>query len=150
MASIRKCLHSDPESKECKRLLRAEKLVEKVVQKVTKALEKNQHMTAVRQLVPTGDDEGLIKEVKDQVHILREDGTIPAAAGNVLISRLVEMACQSYYEVSPHVQTTAFTTIHLSNFRHSQAAKRPKNTATNPSNTTRTPSTASSTAPSTS
>jgi DnaJ family protein C protein 3 len=150
MASIRKCLHSDPESKECKRLLRAEKLVEKVVQKVTKALEKNQHMTAVRQLVPTGDDEGLIKEVKDQVHILREDGTIPAAAGNVLISRLVEMACQSYYEVSPHVQTTTFTTIHLSNIHHSQAAKRLKNTATNPSNTTRTPSTASSTAPSTS
>ncbi|KAK4124207.1 TPR-like protein [Parathielavia appendiculata] len=98
MASIRKCLHSDPESKECKRLLKVERMVEKVVQKVTKALEKQQHMTAVRQLVPSTDGEGLIKEVKDQVHLLREDGTIPKAAGNVLITRLVEMACQAYYE----------------------------------------------------
>jgi DnaJ family protein C protein 3 len=100
MASIRKCLHSDPDSKECKRLLKVEKQVEKAVQKVTKALEKNQHMTAVRQLVPSTDGEGLIKEVKDQVHLLREDGTIPKAAGNVLVLRLVEMACQAYYEVS--------------------------------------------------
>ncbi|KAG7284109.1 hypothetical protein NEMBOFW57_010470 [Staphylotrichum longicolle] len=98
MTSIRKCLHSDPESKECKRLLKIEKQVDKVVQKVTKALEKNQHMTAVRQLVPSTDGEGLIKEVKDQVHMLREDGTIPKAAGNVLIARLVEMACQAYHE----------------------------------------------------
>ncbi|GAB1317298.1 Tetratricopeptide repeat and J domain-containing co-chaperone dnj1 [Madurella fahalii] len=98
MAAIRKCLHSDPDSKVCKRLLKEEKMVEKVVQKVTKALEKNQQMTAVRQLVPSGESEGLINEVKDQVRILREDGTIPKAAGNVLLSRLVEMACQAYYE----------------------------------------------------
>ncbi|KAL2135682.1 hypothetical protein VTI74DRAFT_7363 [Chaetomium olivicolor] len=100
IASIRKCLHSDPDSKECKRLLKIEKMVEKVVAKVTKALEKNQHMTAVRQLVQTKDGEGLIKEVKDQVHVLREDGTIPKAAGNALIARLVGMACQSYYETN--------------------------------------------------
>jgi len=100
MASIRKCLHSDPDSKMCRRLLKDEKMVEKVAQKVTKAVEKNQYMTAVRQLVPTADGEGLIKEVKDQVQALRDDGTIPKAAGNVLVSRLVEMVCQCYYEVS--------------------------------------------------
>ncbi|KAK4156411.1 hypothetical protein C8A00DRAFT_41092 [Chaetomidium leptoderma] len=100
MASIRKCLHSDPDSKECKRLLKAEKMVEKMVQKVTKALEKNQHMSAVRQLVPSADGEGLIQEVKDQARTLREDGTIPKTAGNILVARLVEMACQSYYESS--------------------------------------------------
>ncbi|KAK4244678.1 hypothetical protein C7999DRAFT_17084 [Corynascus novoguineensis] len=98
MASIRKCLHSDPDSKRCKRLLKEEKQVDKVLQKVTKALGKGQYMTAVRQLVPSGEGEGLIKEVKDQVQVLREDGTIPKAAGNVLIARLVEMACQAYYE----------------------------------------------------
>ncbi|KAK4185272.1 hypothetical protein QBC35DRAFT_439687 [Podospora australis] len=98
MAAIRKCLHSDPENKVCKRLLREEKAAEKVVQKVQKALDKGQPMTAVRQLVPTGDDEGLISEVKAQVQRLREDGTIPRSAGNALVSRLVEMACQAYYE----------------------------------------------------
>ncbi|KAK4237218.1 hypothetical protein C8A03DRAFT_44903 [Achaetomium macrosporum] len=98
MASIRKCLHSDPESKRCKRLLNIEKKVEKAVQKATKALEKNQHMTAVRQLVPSADGDGLIKEVKEQVAELRADGTIPKAARNVLVARLVGMACQAYYE----------------------------------------------------
>ncbi|KAK4108150.1 TPR-like protein [Canariomyces notabilis] len=100
MAAIRRCLHSDPDSKVCKRLLKEEKLVDKVLQKVTKALEKNQHMTAVRQLVPSAEGDGLIKEVKEQVSRLREDGTIPKAAGNVLVSRLVGMACQAYYESS--------------------------------------------------
>ncbi|KAK4464208.1 hypothetical protein QBC42DRAFT_263655 [Cladorrhinum samala] len=100
MAAIRKCLHSDPDNKTCKKLLREEKSTEKVVQKVQKALDKSQPMTAVRQLVPTGEDEGLIKEVKAQVLQLREDGIIPQAAGNKLVTRLVEMACQAYYESS--------------------------------------------------
>ncbi|KAK0648818.1 hypothetical protein B0T16DRAFT_456271 [Cercophora newfieldiana] len=100
MAAIRKCLHSDPDSKVCKKLLRQEKNVEKALQKITKALEKNQPTTAARQLVPTGEDEGLIKEVKDQVKALREDGTIPLSVGDALVSRLVAMACQAYYESS--------------------------------------------------
>ncbi|EGS19372.1 uncharacterized protein CTHT_0048310 [Thermochaetoides thermophila DSM 1495] len=98
MSSIRKCLHSDPDSKVCKRLLRDEKAVEKAVQKISKALEKNQYMTAVRQLVPSADDEGLISEVKKQVQALRDEGHLPKRAGNALLSRLVEMACQAYYE----------------------------------------------------
>ncbi|KAK4179731.1 hypothetical protein QBC36DRAFT_321919 [Triangularia setosa] len=96
--AIRKCLHSDPDNKVCKRLLREEKATIKVMEKVRKALDKGQQMTAVRQLVPTSDSEGLIKEVKDQVHSLREDGSIPKAAPNELLSRLVEMTCQAYYE----------------------------------------------------
>ncbi|KAH6614781.1 hypothetical protein B0J18DRAFT_309337 [Chaetomium sp. MPI-SDFR-AT-0129] len=98
MASIRKCLHSDPDSKECKRMLKVEKQVEKTIQKIIKALEKSQHMTAARHLVPSSDGDGLIKEVKEQVQELRGAGVIPKAAGEALTSRLVEMACQAYYE----------------------------------------------------
>jgi len=98
MAAIRKCLHSDPDSKVCKKLLKQEKSVEKAFQRVSKALEKNQPTTAARQLVPTGEDQGLIKEVRDQVRVLREDGTIPPAVDDVLVARLVAMACQAYYE----------------------------------------------------
>ena len=98
MKAIRKCLHSDPDSKVCKKLLRQEKNVDKALQKIVKALDKNQPTTAVRQLVPTGEDEGLIKEVKDQVKALREDGTIPPSVSDALVSRLVSMACQAYYE----------------------------------------------------
>lgn len=99
MAAIRKCLHSDPDSKVCKKLLKEEKAVDKTLQKVTKALEKNQPMTAVRHLVSTSDSDGLIKEVKAQVQTFRDDGIIPQSAGNGLVAQLVEMACQAYYEV---------------------------------------------------
>ncbi|KAL1841021.1 hypothetical protein VTJ49DRAFT_4980 [Mycothermus thermophilus] len=100
LASIRKCLHSDPDSKECKRLLKVQKAVEKTMQKVTKAMDKKQYMSGVKPLVPSSEGQGLIKEVKDQVHLLREDGTIPKNAPNHLISKLVEIACQAYYETN--------------------------------------------------
>lgn len=115
MAAIRKCLHSDPDSKMCKRLLRQEKTVEKALKKATSALDKNQHMTSVRQLVPTADSEGLIKEVKDQVKELVDDGTIPKSVKNTLVARLVGMACQAYYEASPlhrHLLLTSVLTHH--------------------------------------
>lgn len=97
---VRKCLISDQDSKICRRLLREEKAVDKTIKAVETALERNQPATAAKQLVPTGDNEGLIKEVKDAVAELRADGTIPATAGNVLVSQLVGMACQAYYTVS--------------------------------------------------
>jgi DnaJ family protein C protein 3 len=100
MAQARKCLHSDPESKICKKLLKQEKSIHKTLEKVTKALEKNQPMTAVKQLVQSGEDEGLIKEVQDQIQALQADGTIPKTARSALVSTLLEMACRAYYDVS--------------------------------------------------
>lgn len=99
MNQIRKCLISDQDSKICRKLLREEKSVDKTMKAVETALERKQPATAAKQLVPSGDDDGLIKEVKDSVAALRADGTIPAAAGNSLVSQLVGMACQAYYTV---------------------------------------------------
>ncbi|KAK4159660.1 hypothetical protein QBC43DRAFT_326851 [Cladorrhinum sp. PSN259] len=100
MTAIRKCLHSDPENKACKKLLKQEKAADKVLQKVQKALDKSQPMTAVRNLVPTTENDGLITEVKYQVQELREQEIIPKSASDKLIARLVEMACRAYYEAS--------------------------------------------------
>jgi len=99
MAQIRKCLHSDPDSKVCKALLRQEKTVDKTMAKVNKAFGKNQPSTGTKYLVPSGEDLGLIQEVKDQDEALRNDGTIPAAAPRTLITNLVGLACQGHYEV---------------------------------------------------
>lgn len=101
MAAIRKCLQSDPDSKRCRKLLNQEKAVNKALQKVMKSLEKSQPTTAARQLVPTSEGEGLIQAVKDQVAELRKDDTIPSAVSDALVARLVTLACQAYYEVSP-------------------------------------------------
>lgn len=100
MAQIRKCLHSDPDSKVCKKLLKQEKAVEKTLAKVEKAFGKNQPMTGTKLLIPSGEDAGLIKEVEQQVAELRKDGFIPPTASNHLPAMLVELACQGYYEVS--------------------------------------------------
>lgn len=104
LAAIRKCLHSDPDSKVCARLLKEEKMTDKLVQKAIKALVKKQPMTAVKNLVPNSDGEGLIQEVKSQVEKLRADGIIPKTAGNALVGQLVELACHAYFEVSQRVK----------------------------------------------
>jgi DnaJ family protein C protein 3 len=98
-AQIRKCLHSDPDSKSCKKLHRQEKTVEKVLAKINKNFEKRQFSSAIKLLVPSGEDAGLIKELKDTVASLKEAGTIPATAPNDLVFRVVEMACEAYTEV---------------------------------------------------
>ncbi|KAI3393522.1 hypothetical protein diail_4158 [Diaporthe ilicicola] len=100
MAQIRKCLHSDPDSKVCKKLLKEEKAVEKTIAKIEKAFGKNQPMTGTKLLIPSAEEAGLIQEVKEQVAELREQGIIPPAAPSLLVSKLVEMACQGYYEMN--------------------------------------------------
>lgn len=100
MAQIRKCLHSDPDSKICKKLLKEEKAIEKTIAKVEKAFGKSQPMTGTKLLIPSGEDAGLIKEVTEQIAELKKDKYIPEATPSQLLTRLMELACQGYYEVS--------------------------------------------------
>ncbi|OLN87660.1 DnaJ subfamily C member 3 [Colletotrichum chlorophyti] len=100
MSQTRKCLHSDPDSKPCKRLLKQQKAIEKTLARVTKAFDKNQPMTGVKLLIDSADETGLISDIKTQVDELRADGTIPATAPSALYIQVVEMACQGYYEMN--------------------------------------------------
>jgi DnaJ family protein C protein 3 len=124
---IRKCLISDQDSKVCRRLLREEKAIDKTIKAVESALERKQPATAAKQLVPSGDNDGLIKEVKDAVEALRTDGTIPATAGNALVSQVVGLACQAYYVVSrrnpPHELLTFRITNTPSQMKKADKAK---------------------------
>ncbi|KAI1149703.1 DnaJ domain-containing protein [Nemania diffusa] len=107
LAQIRKCLHSDPDSKTCKKLMKQEKSVDKTWAKVNKALEKKQPMSGVKLLVPSGDDDkGLIEEVKEQIRELKNDGIIPEKAPSALLTQLVEAACQAYYEANAQKAST--------------------------------------------
>ncbi|KJR79891.1 uncharacterized protein SPSK_00563 [Sporothrix schenckii 1099-18] len=98
MSHVRKCLQSDPDSKPCRALLRQEKAVEKTLAKIEKAFLKDQPSTGTMQLIPNGDNPGLLQEVKDQISILRKQDILPAAGPNDLISRLTGMACEGYYK----------------------------------------------------
>ena len=100
MDQMRKCLHSDPDSKKCKKLYRREKTLDKQLANVKKHMEKKQYASAIKLLLPAGEDLGLVQDVKDDVKELRETGTIPEHAPNDLTSSLVQLVCEAYHEVS--------------------------------------------------
>ncbi|RFU31996.1 hypothetical protein B7463_g4360, partial [Scytalidium lignicola] len=98
MEQVRKCLHSDPDSKTCKKLHRQEKRIDREMAKVNKFFDKKQYVSALKLLVPSGEDVGLVQEIKDDVKQLRDEGAIPPLAPNDLVTRVVEMVCEAYHE----------------------------------------------------
>lgn len=100
MAQIRKCLHSDPDSKICKKLLKELKAIDKTVSRVDKAFGKDQFMTGTKLLIPSEEEAGLIQEVREQQAELVREGLIPQSAPKALELKLVEMTCEGYYRVS--------------------------------------------------
>ena len=103
LAQIRKCLHSDPDSKACSRLFRREKNIDKQLGKIRGLIEKRQFAGAVKQLVKTSDENlGLIQEVKDDVKELRGQGYVHEKAPDTLVGVVVELACEAYTEVRFH------------------------------------------------
>lgn len=99
MDQLRKCLHSDPDSKSCKKLYRREKTIDKSLAQVQKFFDKHQYSSGVKLLVPSGEEVGLVQEIKDDIKESREAGIIPEHAPNHLLTRVVEMVCQAYHEV---------------------------------------------------
>jgi DnaJ homolog subfamily C member 3 len=99
MDQLRKCLHGDPDSKACKKLYRRQKTLDKQLSQVEKHLERRQYSSAIKLLLPQGEDVGLVQDAKDDVKELREAGTIPEKSPNGLVARVVEMVCEAYHEV---------------------------------------------------
>ncbi|KPM40186.1 hypothetical protein AK830_g6392 [Neonectria ditissima] len=98
LAQVRKCLHSDPDSKVCKQLFRQEKIIHKAYTKAQGQLERGQTTTAGRTLVGTANEPGLVPEIRKQADTLVENGSIPARSRVRLLEEVVEMTCQAYYE----------------------------------------------------
>lgn len=99
MDQLRKCLHSDPDSKRCKTLYRREKTLDKQMTQVNKFFDKKQYASSLKVLLPAGEDVGLVQEIREDVKELREAGTIPEKAPNELETKAVEMVCEAYHEV---------------------------------------------------
>ncbi|CZS92573.1 hypothetical protein WAI453_006687 [Rhynchosporium graminicola] len=108
MDQLRKCLHSDPDSKKCKKLYRREKTLDKQLAQVNKHFEKKQYASSLKVLLPSGEDVGLVQDVKDDVKELREAGTIPEHAPNDLVASLVEMVCEAYHELKNSKKSTTW------------------------------------------
>ncbi|KAG5952440.1 hypothetical protein E4U53_000868 [Claviceps sorghi] len=107
LAQLRKCLHSDPESKSCKNLHKQEKRVQKAVIKVEGQLNRGQITTAGRALIGTADELGLLPDLRVQIDELKREGRIPAHSRIKLYEKLVEMVCQAYFE-SNHKEASKY------------------------------------------
>ncbi len=99
IAQLRKCLHSDPESKTCSKWIRRQKNLEKALKQVKTLKEKRQFNSATKLLIPLGESIGLIQEVKNDVKEAQQAGYVHKNSPNELYSSLVEMTCDSYTEV---------------------------------------------------
>ena len=100
LSQIRKCLHSDPENKACSRLYRREKQIDKAMKQATTLKEKRQYNSAVKLLVGTGEDSGLLQDIKEEFEAGKEAGHIHKNSPDELHSSLIEMTCELYTEVS--------------------------------------------------
>ncbi|KAL9591693.1 MAG: hypothetical protein Q9179_007464, partial [Wetmoreana sp. 5 TL-2023] len=98
LTQIRKCLHSDPENKACSKLYRRERQIEKTMKQVTALKDKRQYNSAVKLLVPTGEDTGLLADVKEEIGAGKAAGHIHKNAPDELYGSLVEMTCELYTE----------------------------------------------------
>lgn len=96
---LRKCLHSDPDSKPCKKLYRREKSLEKQIAQVEKGFSKKQYAIGLKILNPSQEGPGLVQDVKDDVKEMRDSGTILPSAPNHLVAKVLELLCEAYVEV---------------------------------------------------
>jgi DnaJ homolog subfamily C member 3 len=100
LSAIKKCLHSDPDSKPCKKLHRSEKNIEKKLKKARDFQSKKQYNSASKLLVGNGEDTGIIAMVQEDIKDGKAEGRIHPNSPNDLYSSLVEMTCECYVEVS--------------------------------------------------
>ncbi|WEW60382.1 hypothetical protein PRK78_005867 [Emydomyces testavorans] len=100
IAQIRKCLHSDPDSKVCSRLFRREKQISKLLQRLNTLMEQRKFSKAVELLVGSKEESGLIDDVKEEVKSARADGYIHKNAPDRLYADLIEKTCEAYREMN--------------------------------------------------
>ncbi|KAK6608207.1 DnaJ domain-containing protein [Botrytis cinerea] len=76
--------------------------------RVRKYYEKHQYASGVKLLVPSGEEVGLVQEIKDDIKEYREASIIPEHAPNHLLTQVVEMVCQAYHETKNTKKATTY------------------------------------------
>ncbi|KAI9755838.1 MAG: hypothetical protein M4579_004120 [Chaenotheca gracillima] len=123
LAQVRKCLHSDPDSKSCAKLHRRERKLDKELTKVRKMIEKRQFANAVKLLHGAGgEDLGLIGDVKEDVKENQESGVIHLKAPEEFLAQLLEMTCDAYLEMNNHKKAAPYCSAVLELSPHSLPA----------------------------
>jgi len=100
LSQIRKCLHSDPDSKPCKALFREEKDILKKIEKIRGLMDKKQFNSASKLLVggKSGeeDEPGLLADLKANVDRHRSTGVIHRNVPAELYTAQLEATCEAF------------------------------------------------------
>ncbi|KIX06908.1 uncharacterized protein Z518_04884 [Rhinocladiella mackenziei CBS 650.93] len=110
LAQIKKCLHSDPDSKPCKSLFREEKAILKEVDKIQSLINNRQFNSASKFLAGrnTQDEPGLLAEVKSNIDLHRSSGTIHAKAPSDLYLTLLEKTCEAFLSMNNMIKANKY------------------------------------------
>ncbi|EXJ67058.1 DnaJ like subfamily C member 3 [Cladophialophora psammophila CBS 110553] len=102
MDQIKKCLHSDPDSKPCKSLFREEKNIFKQVDQVQTLFDKRQFNSGSKLLVGKGtdDDPGLLSQLKSHIEAHRAKGIIHPKAPSNLYTKMLEKTCETFMSMN--------------------------------------------------
>jgi DnaJ family protein C protein 3 len=100
VAQLRKCLHSDPDSKPCSKAFRRIKNLGKSVAEARALKERRQFNSAAKLLVGVGGEAGIIDKVKEDMVEIKKLGYYPPPCPEELLLELQEMACEAYTEVT--------------------------------------------------
>lgn len=114
LQQIAKCLQNDPDNKVCMKLRRREKALDKQIKKVKQNMENRKFSSAVKLLVKSGKDAGLLQEVKDETKEYRSEGYIHEKSPEGLYGFLVASACEAYMEMDNHKRAKEYCTETLS------------------------------------
>jgi len=98
LAHIKKCLHFDTDAKECKRLFRTVKKMEKQFTQARNFLDSKQWVRTFRILDKSKDGEGLLADLKLELEKLAEAGIIVPSTPNESVADVEEMLCEAYSE----------------------------------------------------
>ena len=99
LSEIRKCLQSDPDSKSCKQLMKREKSLQKHLNELSELMDKRKYSGAVKLLIASGKEQGLLKDLLDDFEEYKEAGYIHIKSPQTLHASLLEKTCQAYIEV---------------------------------------------------
>ncbi|KAG5294660.1 DnaJ and TPR domain-containing protein [Histoplasma ohiense] len=119
IAQMRKCLHSDPDSKACSRLFKREKAIAKKLANIESLREGRKFSKAAEILVGNKDETSLLEEIKDDVKAARETGYIHPKAPNTLYNNLVERTCETYRQMNLKKKAQSYCTEALELNPHS-------------------------------
>jgi DnaJ homolog subfamily C member 3 len=94
------CLQSDADYEPCKRLRRREKQLSKTLEKVRSLMDSRQFNSASKLLAGTGEDVGVLAEIKEDVAQLTHSSFIHPKAPGGLYATYVEHTCQCFREMN--------------------------------------------------